>query len=126
MHVKKGDKVIILTGKDRSETGEILAVDIKKERVKVARRNMIIKHQRPNPITGAEGARVEKENWIHVSNVALYSEKSGGAVRTSARWEGKDSQLFESKHAAEASFGAQVPERIKKVRFAKKTGEVFA
>lgn len=125
MHVKKNDKVIILAGKDRGMTGEIIDVDREKSRVKVARRNMIVKHQKPNPITGAEGARIDKENWIHSSNVALYSEATKGPVRTTARWRGTAGELFETKKAAKESFGDNVPERIVKVRYAKKTEEVF-
>jgi large subunit ribosomal protein L24 len=125
MHVKKNDKVIILAGKDKGLTGEVIDVDRDKSRVKVARRNMIVKHQKPNPITGAEGARIDKENWIHSSNVALYSEKTEGPVRTTARWRGTGGTLFETKKAAVESFGANVPERIVKVRYAKKTDEVF-
>lgn len=130
MHVKKNDKVIILTGKDRGLTGEIIAVDRGKERVKVARRNMIVKHRKPNPITGESGARIDTENWIHSSNVSLYSTVEEGderrhvAVRTTARYMGFNGEIFETKEAALASFEDKPP-RVKKVRFAKKTGEVF-
>lgn len=125
MHLKMEDKVIILTGKDNGQRGEIIAIDRRKGRVKVSRRNMIIKHQKPNQLTGAEGARVEKENWIHASNVALYSEKADGPVRTCKRFVGKDGALFADKGEAVASFGDAAPERIQKVRFSKKTEEVF-
>lgn len=125
MHVKMEDKVIILTGKDNGQRGEIIAIDRRKNRVKVSRRNMIVKHKKPNMLTGEEGARIEKENWLHASNVALYSEKADGPVRTSKRFVGQGGELFESKAAALASFGDAAPARIQKVRFAKKTGEVF-
>lgn len=125
MHVKKNDKVIILTGKDRRLTGEIIDVDRKGGRVKVARRNMITKHRKPNPISGESGARVELESWIDASNVALFSEETGGAVRTQKRWQGQGGDLFESRAAAANSFSGEVPDRIKKVRFSPKTGEIF-
>lgn len=125
MHVKKNDKVYILTGKDRSLTGEIIAVDRQSGRVKVARRNMMTKHRKPNPISGEAGARVEVENWIDASNVALLSAETGGPVRTQKRWQGFGGELFESKEAAAKSFGDEVPSVIKKVRFAPKTGEIF-
>ncbi|MFU8804476.1 MAG: 50S ribosomal protein L24 [Bradymonadaceae bacterium] len=125
MHVKKNDKVIVLAGKDRGLTGEVIDVDRAKSRVKVSRRNMIVKHQKPNPITGEAGARIDKENWIHSSNVALYSEQTEGPVRTTARWRGAGGDLFETKKAAARSFGNNVPEHIVKVRYAKKTEEVF-
>ncbi|MBA2662487.1 MAG: 50S ribosomal protein L24 [Bradymonadaceae bacterium] len=125
MHVKKNDKVIILTGKDRNLTGEIIDIDLKKGRVKVARRNMIVKHKKPSPTTGEAGARIDQENWINASNVALFSEKTEGPVRTSARWKGKGGELFASRKDAALSFGQDAPERITKVRYAKKTEEVF-
>lgn len=125
MHVKKSDKVIILTGKDRDFTGEIVEVDPEKGRVKVARRNMMVKHKQPNPMTGDEGARIEKENWIDASNVALYSDELDGPVRTGIRWRGFGGELFESKKDAVDSFDDEVPERIDKVRVSKKTDEVF-
>ncbi len=125
MHVKKGDKVVITTGKDNGLDGEIIEVDRKKNRVKVQRRNMIVKHRRPNPLTGEEGARIDVEGWIDVSNVSLYSEQAEGPVRTQKRWVGKGNELFDSLKAAKESFGDSAPDRIQKVRFAPKTGETF-
>ncbi len=130
MHVKKNDKVVILTGKDRDLTGEIIAVDREKNRVKVARRNMMVKHRRPNPITGESGARIDTENWIHASNVSLYStvgeddDQRVVPVRTQKRWKGFGGEIFETESAAVESFGDKPPQ-VKKVRFATKTGEVF-
>lgn len=125
MHVKKGDKVVITAGKEKGHKGEIIAIDKKHSRVKVERRNMIIKHKRPNALTGEEGARVEKENWIAVSNVSLYSEKADGPVRTQMRFVGDGNELFETQAKAKASFGSAIPERIRKVRYSPKTAEVF-
>lgn len=125
MHVKKNDKVVILTGKENKQTGEIIEIDRKNSRVKVARRNMVTKHKKPSPITGEAGARIEQENWIHASNVALYSEKNQGPVRTAARYKGQGDALYLSRKEAEASFGDNVPARIKKVRYSAKTDEVF-
>lgn len=125
MHVKKNDKVIILTGKDRELTGEVIEVDRRKGRVKVARRNMMTKHRRPNPITGEEGARIEVENWIDASNVAIYSEELERGVRTKIQFRGVNGELFETKKAARDSFGDEAPNVINKVRVSKKTEEVF-
>ncbi len=126
MHVKKSDKVIVLTGKDRDFTGEVIEVDPHQRRVKVARRNMMVKHRRPNPITGQEGARVEQENWIDASNVALYSDELEGPVRTEIRFRGAAGELFETKKEAVDSFGDdEDPGYIEKVRVSKKTDEVF-
>ena len=125
MHVKKNDNVVILTGKDRELTGEIIDVDLERGRVKVARRNMMVKHRRPNPITGEEGARIEEEAWIDSSNVALFSEELGGPVRTGIKWRGFGGELFETKKAARDSFEDEEPGHIDKVRVSKKTDEVF-
>lgn len=125
MHVKKGDKVIITAGKDRGLVGEILEVDPGKSRVKVHRGHMVVKHQKPNPLTGQEGARIEKEGWIHASNTSLYSEKTEGPVRTQTRFVGKGGDLFGDRKDAVGSFGSDVPDAIRKVRFSPKTEEVF-
>jgi large subunit ribosomal protein L24 len=125
MHVKKGDEVVVLAGKDRGFRGEVLEVDPHKNRVKVARRNMIIKHRRPNPLTGEEGARVEVEGWIHASNVGLYSEEKNGPVRAGKKFVGQDDELYDTKKQALQSFGGEPPARIQKVRVANQTGEVF-
>lgn len=125
MHVKKGDKVVITAGKEKGNKGEIIAIDRKHGRVKVERRNMIVKHKKPNVLTGEEGARIEKENWIDVSNVSLYSEKADGPVRTQMRFVGKGSELFVNQADAKASFGSDAPQRIHKVRFSPKTSEIF-
>lgn len=124
MHVRKGDKVVITAGKDNGLDGEILAIDLKHGRVKVERRNMIVKHKRSNPLTGEEGARIDQEGWIDVSNVSLFSEKLQGPVRTQKRWVGKNQELFESYKAAAESLGGSA-DTIRKVRFAPKTGETF-
>lgn len=125
MHVKKGDQVVLLTGKDAGMNGEVIAVDREKNRVKVQRRNMIVKHRRPNPLTGAEGARIEIEGWINASNVALYSKELDGPTRTRKRFVGKGGELFDDQASASKSFGANAPAKIKKVRVSTKTGEVF-
>lgn len=125
MHVKKGDQVIVTSGKDRGEKGKIIAIDLDRGRVKVERRNMIVKHRKPNMLTGEEGARIEKEGWIHHSNVSLYSEKLDGPVRTQIRWVGKGGDLFDDPRAARASFGDETPRKIRKIRFAPKTQEEF-
>ena len=125
MKVKKRDEVVILSGKDRGLRGEILAADPKKGRVKVARRNMVVKHKSPNPLTGESGARVEEEGWIDASNVALYSEERGGPVRIGYKFVGEGGELYDDRQQAVDSFGDDEPARIQKVRFGKQTGEVF-
>lgn len=125
MKVKKRDQVVILTGKDRGLKGEVLEADPRGGRVKVARRNMVTKHKKPNPLTGESGARVEQENWIDVSNVALFSEEKDGPVRVGYKFVGEGGELYLDRDAARASFGEEAPGRIQKVRYAKQTGELF-
>lgn len=128
MHVKTDDEVIILAGKDRGFTGEVIESDPANGRVKVARRNMIVKHKQPNQITGDEGSRIEREGWIDASNVALYVESDDGEqkpVRVGYKYVGEGGELFDHKHEAKGSFEGDLPEAIEKVRIARQTGDVL-
>ncbi|MFA6095970.1 MAG: 50S ribosomal protein L24 [Candidatus Paceibacterota bacterium] len=73
MHVKKGDKVIVLTGKDAGKTGEVVRAFPKKDKVIVAGVNKMKRHMRPTK-SGQKGQTVEKEMPLHISNVALAKE----------------------------------------------------
>ena len=123
MHVKKGDQVVVTTGKDSGSKGEVIAVDTAKNRVKVQRRNMNVKHKKPNPLTGAEGARIEVEGWIHASNVALYSAQLDGPTRTKKQFVGKGGELFDDQKSAADSLGGEG--KVRRVRVGVKTGELF-
>ena len=68
MHVKKGDNIKILVGKDRGKTGKIIKVLLKKDRVIIEGLNMVKKHIRPKK-EGEKGEVVEMAASIHVSNV---------------------------------------------------------
>ena len=67
-HVKKGDDVVVLAGKSKGKSGKIIAVLTKKERVAVEGLQMIKKHTRKSQ-TNPNGAIVEREGSIHISNV---------------------------------------------------------
>ena len=67
-HVKKGDEVVVLAGKSKGKSGKIIAVLTKKERVVVEGLQMIKKHTRKSQ-TNPNGAIVEREGSIHISNV---------------------------------------------------------
>ncbi len=97
--IRKGDRVVVLTGKDKGRTGEVLRVLPKDERVLVQGINVVQRHTRPSQ-TNPQGGIVNKEATIHVSNVAL-ADASGKATRVGFRMDGD-----------------------KKVRFAKSTGDV--
>lgn len=100
--VKKGDKVRILTGRDKGKQGEILRVLRESDRVVVAGINMVKKHQKAN--VQSAGGIVEKELSIHISNVAAIDPKSGNATKV----------------------GYNILKDGKKVRVARKSGEVLA
>ena len=69
--IRKGDEVIVVSGKDRGKDGKVLRVDPVKQRVYVEGLNIIKRHQRPRPGSMEPGGVVEMEGPIHVSNVAL-------------------------------------------------------
>ncbi len=84
MHVKKGDNVKILCGKDKGKTGEILRSIPQQQRVVVQGANMMKKHQRPTQ-ANQEGGIVSIEAPIHVSNVMLICPNCKEATRVSKR-----------------------------------------
>jgi len=81
MHIKTGDKVQIIKGKDKGKVGEVLVALPKKNKVIVEGVNVQIKHQKPTSAT-QQGGIVEREGAIDASNVLLYDEKLGRGVRT--------------------------------------------
>ncbi|QST00199.1 50S ribosomal protein L24 [Pontibacillus sp. ALD_SL1] len=99
MHVKKGDKVMVITGKDKGKQGTILEAYPKKERVLVEGVNVVKKHAKPSQ-DNPQGGILSQEAPIHVSNVLPVDPKSGDATRVG--YEVRDG---------------------KKVRIAKKSGE---
>jgi large subunit ribosomal protein L24 len=102
MHVKKGDTVQVITGKDSGKVGEILSVNPKKSQVVVKGVNIRTKHIKPQQ-EGESGQIVTQEAPIHSSNVMLYSEKQKVASRVCYTF----------------------TEDGRKVRMLKKTGEVI-
>ncbi len=79
LKVKKGDKVVVLTGRDKGRTGEIVKAMPRENRVIVQGVNMIKRHTRPTQSHG--GGIVEKEASIHVSNVAIIDPKDNKPTR---------------------------------------------
>lgn len=99
LKIKKGDQVIVLTGKDKGAKGEVLKTLPAESRVIVQGVNVVKKHQRPTQFS--QGGIEQKELSIHVSNVALADPKTGKATRV----------------------GYKTLKDGKKVRVAKKSGE---
>ncbi len=81
MKFKKGDQVLVITGKDKGKTGEILKTSPTTNKVTVAGVNVAKKAKRPNPQTGEQGGFQEKEAPIHASNVAFFDAKTGKGTR---------------------------------------------
>ncbi|MFH7243098.1 MAG: 50S ribosomal protein L24 [Spirulina sp.] len=102
MHVRKGDTVQVIAGRDRGKVGEILSVNPKKSQVIVQGVNIRTKHVKPQQ-EGESGQIVTQEAPIHSSNVMLYSEKEKVASRVAYTFD-KDGR---------------------KVRMLKKTGEII-
>jgi large subunit ribosomal protein L24 len=98
--IKKGDKVVVLTGKDRGKSGEVLKVLAAEDRVLVQGINMVKRHTRP--AMGNPGGIVEKEAPIHVSNVAHQDPKD---------------------RSKPTRVGYQILDDGRKVRVAKRSGE---
>jgi len=101
--IKKGDNVVVLTGKDSGKTGQVVRVIDEDDRVVVENINVAKKHQRGNPNAGVAGGIIEKEMPIHISNVALVNSATGKADRV----------------------GFKTLEDGRKVRYFKSNGEVL-
>ena len=99
--IRKGDKVIVLTGRDKGRTGEVIEIRTATGRALVRGVNMIKRHQRPS--AGHPGGIVDKEAPIHISNVAHVDPDGGRPTRV----------------------GYRLLEDGRKVRFAKRSGEVI-
>lgn len=80
MHVKKGDKVRVISGKDKGKTGIILAAYPKESRVLVEGINIVKKHAKPSQ-ANPQGGIINQEAPIHVSNVMPIDPKSGNPTR---------------------------------------------
>ncbi|MEH7124699.1 50S ribosomal protein L24 [Bacillus sp. JJ1503] len=80
MHVKKGDKVMVISGKDKGKTGVILAAFPKQDRVLVEGVNIVKKHSKPSQVN-PQGGIISQEAPIHVSNVMPIDPKSGNPTR---------------------------------------------
>ena len=98
--IKKGDKVVVIAGKDKGRTGEVVAVSPKDDRAVVSGINVVRRHQRQTQTT--EAGIIAKEAPIHLSNLAVADPKDGKPTRVGYKVEGD-----------------------KKVRYAKRSGEVI-
>jgi large subunit ribosomal protein L24 len=81
LKIRKGDEVVVLTGKDKGKRGAVLRVLVEDAAVLVEGINKVKKHQKPNPMKNQTGGIVEMEVPIHVSNVGLYNSATQKADR---------------------------------------------
>jgi large subunit ribosomal protein L24 len=84
-HIRKGDEVIVIAGRDKGRRGVVLQVR-PDERVVVEGIGVVKKHQRPNPAQGVTGGIVQKEMAVHISNVMLYNPVTKKGDRIGARY----------------------------------------
>ena len=101
LKIRKGDRVVVITGRSKGKTGEVLKVMPKENRAVVQGVNMLKRHTRPTQMSG--GGIVEKEGPIHISNLAHVDPKSGEPTRV----------------------GFKILADGRKVRFAKRSGEMI-
>jgi large subunit ribosomal protein L24 len=86
MKIKKGDRVVVLSGKDRGKEGVVMRALPKEEKVIVEGVNVAKKHQRPTRMT-MEGGNIDKDMPLHVSNVAIISPGDGKPTRVAYRFD---------------------------------------
>ena len=101
MKIKKGDRVIVMTGRDKGKTGDVLKILTKSNRALVQGVNMMKRHQRPTQTSA--GGIVEMEAAIHISNLAHIDPKDQNPTRV----------------------GYKFLEDGRKVRFARRSGEII-
>jgi large subunit ribosomal protein L24 len=99
--IKKGDKVVVLAGRDKGRSGEVIQVMPKEERALVRGVNMVKRHQRQS--VNQEGGIIAKEGPIHLSNLAMSDPKDGKPTRV----------------------GFRILDDGRKVRFAKRSGDLI-
>jgi large subunit ribosomal protein L24 len=99
--IKKGDQVIVITGRDKGKTGEVLQI-MADGRALVNDVNLVKKHTKPNPMAGVTGGILQKEAPIQLSNVAIYNPNTNKADKVRIEGEGKD------KHRVFKSDGSRV------------------
>lgn len=96
--IKKGDEVVVLTGKYRGQRGTVTRVLPEKDQVIVENVNMVKRHTRPNPMRGEAGGIVEKEAPIDISNVAIYNPVTQKPDRVGFKYleDGRKVRFFKS------------------------------
>jgi len=97
LRIRKGDEVVVITGRDKGKRGTVLR-RVDAEYLVVEGVNRVKKHQRPNPMKGVTGGIVDKDMPIHVSNVALFNPAIKKADRSGVKLldDGRKVRVFKS------------------------------
>jgi len=90
LHIKKGDTVVVIAGKERGKEGVVLQVNRKSDRVLIEGLNIVKKHEKPSA-ANTQGGITEKEAGIHISNVMLVS--GGKATRVGRKLDEKSGKI---------------------------------
>ena len=95
--IRKGDQVIVLTGRDKGKRGTVLS-RVDEERIVVEGVNVVKKHVKPNPMKGITGGVIDKTLSIHQSNVAIFNAASGKGDRVGIKLlaDGKKVRIYRS------------------------------
>ena len=95
--IRKGDEVVVVTGKDKGKRGTVLRV-VDAEHLVIEGINRVKKHQRPNPMKGQTGGIVDKDMPIDISNVALFNPQTKKADRVGFKLmqDGRKVRVFKS------------------------------
>jgi large subunit ribosomal protein L24 len=95
--IRKGDEVVVISGKDKGKRGVVLRV-VDPDHVVVEGVNVVKKHQRPNPMKGTTGGIVDREMGMHVSNVAIFNPTTKKADRVGVKVldDGRKVRVFKS------------------------------
>jgi large subunit ribosomal protein L24 len=95
--IKKGDEVVVITGKDKGKRGSIMRV-VDDRHVLVAGANVVKKHQRPNPMKGVTGGLVSTEMPLDISNIAIFNPVTQKADRIGIKTltDGRKVRFFKS------------------------------
>ena len=101
--IRKGDNVVVLTGKDKGRTGEVLRVMPKEDRALVRGINIVVRHQRQSQ--SQEGGLIKKEAPIQLSNLAVSDPKDGKPTRVGFRIEKDGTKVRVAKRSGEVMNG---------------------
>jgi large subunit ribosomal protein L24 len=96
--IKKGDEIIVISGKDKGRRGTVISMNDDDDQVLIEGINVVKKHQKANPNAGVAGGIIESEREIHVSNVMLFNPVTGKGDRVGSKTleDGRKVRVFKS------------------------------